>query len=80
MSDKKDYDLNYLRELWDMSYEELAEAPGKKGDRLREPRFVMETKVAFEAQQLGRKMTWISVVMAIATIVMMISTIIDLIN
>jgi len=42
-----------LKRLWKLEYEELAVAPGEPGARLREARFIMQARVAFETRRLG---------------------------
>jgi hypothetical protein len=66
----KDYSSAELKRLWKLKYEELVMAPGEPGARLREARFVMQAKVAHETRRLGIIMACATVVMTIATIVM----------
>jgi hypothetical protein len=69
-NDEKEYDAAELSRLWKLKYEELALAPGERGARLREARFILQVKVAHEAHRVGIVMVWATVVMAVATIVM----------
>lgn len=78
MSEQKDgekkYDLAELQRLWKLTYEDLVEAPGRPNARLREARFVMQTKVASETR---RYMLWTAgatIVMAIATVMIAVGT------
>ena len=71
MSDQeKEYSSAELKRLWKLKYKELAMAPGEPGARLREARFIMQAKAARETRQLGIVMACATVVMTIATIVM----------
>jgi hypothetical protein len=74
MSENDKYDREELDRLWKLNYEELAKAPGQPNGRLREARFVMQAKVAWETRLYMRVTTAATVVMSIATIVMMIGT------
>jgi len=69
-SDEKGYDKSELERLWKLSYEQLALAPGEKGARLREARFIMQARAARETRQLGVIMTIATIAMTLATIVM----------
>jgi hypothetical protein len=50
------YDPAKLAELWNMDYENLALAPSRPGWSLREPRFVLETRVAQASLSMTEKM------------------------
>ncbi len=74
MNDKTQYDLAELKRLWKLNYQELVEAPGQSGGRLREARFVMQAKVASETRRLGVIMAFATIVMTIATIIMALNS------
>ncbi|MHC4401269.1 MAG: hypothetical protein ACYTG0_16480 [Planctomycetota bacterium] len=74
MSEKEEYDLAELRRLWKLSYKDLAEAPGQPNARLREPRFVLQAKVAWETRRCMLVTVCATIVMAIATVVIAIGT------
>lgn len=57
------YDLKLLNELWETDYKGLVTAAGEKGGRLREPRFVMQARVAYEARNMAR----VTALLAVAT-------------
>jgi hypothetical protein len=72
MSEGEKYDSAELKRLWNLKYRDLAMAPGEPGARLREARFIMELRAARETRQLGIIMACATVVMTLATIVMAI--------
>jgi hypothetical protein len=60
------YDPKRLRELWEKkNYEELVMAAGDEGSRLREPRFVMEARVAYETRRMARVTAGLAVATAL---------------
>jgi hypothetical protein len=69
--EREGYDAAELDRLWRLSYKDLAMAPGEPNARLREARFIMEVRAARETRQLGIVMTVATVVMAAATIAML---------
>jgi hypothetical protein len=73
--EKKPYDRDVLVSLWKMKYEDLVEAPSEVG-RLREARFVMQARVAWETHRYMRMTTWATVVLAVATVILAMATII----
>jgi hypothetical protein len=70
MNDEKQYDKEALEHLWKLDYDKLVTAPGEPNGRLREARFVMQAKVAFETRKLINSTYW----MAVATFAMAIGT------
>ncbi len=68
--EEKEYSSAELKRLWKLRYKELAMAPGEPGARLREARFIMQAKAARETRLLGIVMACATVIMTIATIVM----------
>ena len=79
MSEKKDYESSpysakELKRLWALKYEDLAMAPGEPGARLREARFILQVKVAYETRRSGIIMTWATLVMAAATVALAVAT------
>jgi hypothetical protein len=74
MSEADRYNRDELDRLWKFNYEQLAKAPTEPNARLREARFVMQAKVAWETQRYMRITTAATVVMSIATIVQAIGT------
>jgi hypothetical protein len=68
------YDLAELDRLWNLNYEQLSKAPGQPNGRLREARFVMQARVAWETRRYMLITTVATVVMTIATIVMAVGT------
>lgn len=73
-TEEKQYDLKELRRLWALNYKELAQAPGEPNARLREARFIMQAKVAWETRRYMLVTTAATVMMAIFTIVIAIAT------
>ncbi len=71
--EKEPYDRDVLVSLWKMNYDELVEAPSEVG-RLREARFVMQAKVAWETRRYMRMTTWATIVLAFATVLLAIAT------
>jgi hypothetical protein len=68
--DHEKYDIKELQRLWELDYKSLAMDPGKTG-RLREARFVMQAKIAFEARSMINSTFWLTIAtgaMAVATI------------
>ena len=76
MSDDEQYDSAELKRLWKLKYKELALVPGEPGARLREARFIMQARAAWETRQLGVVMAFATVVMTVATIAMTVATIV----
>ena len=78
MSEQEDkgYSADELKRLWKLSHEDLALAPGQPGARIREARFIMQAKVAFEASRSGAIIARATIVMAAATVVLAIATIV----
>jgi hypothetical protein len=74
MSEESKYDLEELVRLWKLDYQQLARAPGEASGRLREARFVMQAKVAWETRLYIHITTAATVVMSLATIVMAVNT------
>ena len=75
-NEEKGYSAEELKRLWKLKYEELAMAPGEPGARLREARFIMQAKIAFETRRSGIIMTWATIVMAAATVILAVATIV----
>jgi len=79
MSEKGDdesspYSAKELKRLWALKYEDLAMAPGEPGARLREARYILQVKVAHETRRSGLIMMWATVVMAAATVALVVAT------
>jgi hypothetical protein len=75
--DQDQYDLEMLKRLWKLDYESLAMAPGQGGGRLREARYILQTKVALETRSLIRSTFWLAVatvILAIATVALTVIT------
>jgi len=70
------YSAEALKRLWKLEYDKLAVAPGEPGARLREARFIMQARVAFETRRLGIIMAWATIVMAFATVILAVATIV----
>jgi hypothetical protein len=70
MNEEPRYNRERLEELWDMSYKEILLAAAELGGNLREPRFVMQAKVAMET----RRLIWMTFAMVVATFAMAIAT------
>jgi hypothetical protein len=68
----KKYDLDELKRLWKLNYEELAMAPGES-NRLREARFIMQARIALETRRIAFVMVLATVAMTIATIAMAVA-------
>ena len=77
MGEERKYDAAELKRLWALRYKDLVRAPGQPGGHLKEARFVMQAKVAFETRRLGVIMAIATIVMAVATVVMAYATIVN---
>jgi hypothetical protein len=68
--DRDGYDQKLLEDLWAKDYKGLVLSAGRKGGRLREPRFVMEGRVA----RAAHRMAWVTGVLAVATAIFAAAT------
>jgi hypothetical protein len=78
--DEARYDPAALRRLWAMSYEQLAMAPGEEGARLREARFILQTKLAYETQRSGAATLWTAKAAAVAGVCSAVAAVIALVK
>lgn len=75
--DRDGYDQKLLQDLWTTDYKGLVLSAGREGARLREPRFVMQGRIADEAHRMSLVTAGLSVATAIFAAVTLIVEIID---